>query len=458
VKVALAACAVVATASLALPSEPSYDPWAWLVWGRELWAGSLDTAAGPSWKPGTVAITALLAPLAALDDGLPAAVWLVLVRTSGLLALVLAGRLGARLAGRSGATRRSATVLAGAIAATLLALQPEWWRYLAHGNEIPVALALALGAVDRQLAGRPRAAFALGVGVVLLRPEVAPLLGVHGAWLWWREADSRPLIAAAAVAVAALWLVPEWAGSGDPLGAWRQAAGQPSWSLAAEPQPWVAALARAHELAGLPLEAGMLAALVVGLRGPRRLPWPLLLSPLASVALVIAMTQAGFSGSQRYFALPLGMACVVGGAASGYIAARRASTRLTAAAKPAAAALLVLAVAAEAGRLPVDANEIATVASLHAELERAVDRLPARGTPAVNRPYQTHMAWITRRSITAVERGRPPTVVVTAPARLAGVLGDRARAVLSHTCPVARVGDWRVRTLPAGGPGGSSGT
>jgi hypothetical protein len=49
VRVALpAACAVVATASLALPSEPTYDPWAWLVWGRELWAGDLDTAAGPS--------------------------------------------------------------------------------------------------------------------------------------------------------------------------------------------------------------------------------------------------------------------------------------------------------------------------------------------------------------------------------------------------------------------------
>jgi hypothetical protein len=404
-----------------------------------------------------VAITALLAPLALLGDGLPAAAWLALVRTAGLLALVLAARLGARLARRSGA-QRLATALAGAVAATLLALQPEWWRYLAHGNEIPVALALALGAVDRQLAGRPRPAFALAVGVLLLRPEVAPLLGVQGAWLWRREAASRPLIAAAALAAAALWLVPEWAGSGDPLGAWRQAAGQPSWSLAAEPQPWIAALARAHELAGLPLEAGMLAALVASLRGPPRIPRPLLVAPLAGVALVIAMTQVGFSGSQRYFALPLGMACVVGGAAVGYISSGRARTRLSAAAKPAAAALLPLAVAAEAGRLPAAAGEIATVASLHGQLERAVDRLPARGTPAVNRPYQTHMAWITRHSITAVERGLPPAVVVAAPPRLAGVLGDRARGGLSLTQPVARIGDWRVRTVPAGGPQPSSGT
>jgi hypothetical protein len=145
VRVALAAaCAVVATASLALPSEPTYDPSAWLVWGRELWAGDLDTAAGPSWKPGTVAVTLLLAPLASLDDGLPAAVWLVLVRTAGLLALVLAARLGARLARSSGA-QRSAAALAGAVAATLLAFQREWWRYLAHGNEVPAALALVRG-------------------------------------------------------------------------------------------------------------------------------------------------------------------------------------------------------------------------------------------------------------------------------------------------------------------------
>jgi hypothetical protein len=32
----IAACLALASLSLLLPSEPSYDPWAWLVWGREL--------------------------------------------------------------------------------------------------------------------------------------------------------------------------------------------------------------------------------------------------------------------------------------------------------------------------------------------------------------------------------------------------------------------------------------
>ena len=30
-----AGCVVLAVASLALPSAPSYDPWAWLVFGKE---------------------------------------------------------------------------------------------------------------------------------------------------------------------------------------------------------------------------------------------------------------------------------------------------------------------------------------------------------------------------------------------------------------------------------------
>ncbi len=32
-------------------SQPLYDPWAWLIWGRELVHLDLDTGAGPSWKP-----------------------------------------------------------------------------------------------------------------------------------------------------------------------------------------------------------------------------------------------------------------------------------------------------------------------------------------------------------------------------------------------------------------------
>jgi hypothetical protein len=70
----ITACMALAGASLVLPSEPSYDPWAWLVWGREIAQLDLDTTGGPSWKPLPVAFTLLFAPLGELDDALPPAI------------------------------------------------------------------------------------------------------------------------------------------------------------------------------------------------------------------------------------------------------------------------------------------------------------------------------------------------------------------------------------------------
>jgi hypothetical protein len=40
---------LLASLSLLAPSQPGYDAWAWLVWGREAAALELDTVAGPAW-------------------------------------------------------------------------------------------------------------------------------------------------------------------------------------------------------------------------------------------------------------------------------------------------------------------------------------------------------------------------------------------------------------------------
>ncbi len=58
----LAACVVLAALSLLLPSEPTYDPWAWIIWGREITQADLVTTSGPSWKPLPVLFTTV-APL-----------------------------------------------------------------------------------------------------------------------------------------------------------------------------------------------------------------------------------------------------------------------------------------------------------------------------------------------------------------------------------------------------------
>ena len=58
----LAALALIVGAlSLLIPSTPSYDPWAWIVWGREIVHFKLDTTGGPSWKPLPMIFTTVFA-------------------------------------------------------------------------------------------------------------------------------------------------------------------------------------------------------------------------------------------------------------------------------------------------------------------------------------------------------------------------------------------------------------
>src|SRR5919107_3447174 len=172
----IVACVGLAALSLLLPSQPSYDPWGWLVWGRELVQLRLDTAGGPSWKPLPVVFTTLTAPLGELDRGLPPALWMAVARAGTLLALAMAFRLAARLSGGG-----AAGALAGAVAVAALVLTPDWFQFAAQGSEAPLAVALMLWAVERHLDGRHGHALALGTLTCLMRPELVPFLGLYGA-------------------------------------------------------------------------------------------------------------------------------------------------------------------------------------------------------------------------------------------------------------------------------------
>nr|MDQ3647744.1 hypothetical protein [Actinomycetota bacterium] len=144
---ALVGCALGAALLSLAPAALGYDPWGWLVWGREAARLDLATGTGLSWKPLPVLVTT---PISLLGDLAPGA-WLYAVRFAGLLALVLAFRLASRLGGRA----------AGALAAVALLLLPGWMRYLALGNLEPVLAALALGASAAYWDGRRRTAFVL---------------------------------------------------------------------------------------------------------------------------------------------------------------------------------------------------------------------------------------------------------------------------------------------------------
>ena len=109
----LALLAAAAVSPLLVRAAPGYDPWTWLLWGREVAGGSLSTVDGPAFKPLPVAVCALLAPLGSAAP----VVWVVLVRAAAGVALWLAYGLGRELGGRlAGAAAVAGVALAGGFA------------------------------------------------------------------------------------------------------------------------------------------------------------------------------------------------------------------------------------------------------------------------------------------------------------------------------------------------------
>src|SRR5829696_1287313 len=301
-RVILVILAAAAASPVLVRAAPGYDPWTWLLWGREVAGGSLSTAAGPAFKPLPVAVCALLAPLGSAAP----VVWVVLVRAAAGAALVLAYRLARTLDPPQRGLTRSR--IGGGLAVAGVALAGGFALEAARGGEAPLVIAGALGAVACWRAGRLRAALALGAACALLRVEAWPFLALAGAVAWRCDPGARRLLAALALLVPAAWFVPEWLGSGDVLR---------SGARARIPNPGQPALADVPALASLWAAAGLLllplwAGAALALREPRARM--LALAGGAWVALVAAMAQAGFSGEPRY-ALPGVALLAVAGAA-----------------------------------------------------------------------------------------------------------------------------------------------
>src|SRR2546423_1778846 len=82
---------VIGALSLLIPSTPSYDPWAWLVWGREIVHVNLQTTGGPSWKPLPMLFTTVFALFGHAQPDL----WLIVARAGAVMAVAM-GFKGAR--------------------------------------------------------------------------------------------------------------------------------------------------------------------------------------------------------------------------------------------------------------------------------------------------------------------------------------------------------------------------
>ncbi|HEX7289508.1 MAG TPA: hypothetical protein VF250_00135, partial [Conexibacter sp.] len=300
----VAVCLALAALTLLAPSSPSYDPFAWIVWGRELMPGAggepFGLAGGPSWKPLPVLFTT---PFALAGDAAPA-LWLLVARAGLLLAL----------AGAFAAARRLGGLLAGVVAALALLLLADLVSLTWRGGSEPLLLAALLWAFERHLAGRRLVAFALGVAAALIRPELLLFLTLYAAWQW-RGADVRHRMALAAGLglVVLLWIgVPALAG--DPLAA---------STTARNPSTRTTAWSALRGDLGLVLApAWALAVAAVALDRRAAAVRALALGAVAWLALLAAMAAAGYASPARYAMPAAACACVLAGVGAAALAAR----------------------------------------------------------------------------------------------------------------------------------------
>jgi hypothetical protein len=433
---AVAAAVLLAAASLALPYLPVYDPWAWLVWGRELLHGGLDTAAGPSWKPLPVLIDA---PLSLLGAAAPKA-WLLIARAGWVCAPLLAALLAARLSGeQAGRWRYVAALLAAAsVALTGDAFTPPL-RQFTGGLSEPLLVSLVLGAIWAALEERPGAALGLGAAAALLRPECWPFLALWCLWVGRRDPRLRPAAILVAVLVPAAWFVPDLLAAGTPLeGSETARAG------GLEPIDAIEVLGRA---AAAPLAAVWIGvALLLWRERPLERPLAiLLLGAIAWILLVAAMAIGGFAGLPRFLAPTTAVLAVLGGVGVARAAASTAPSKSTLRGLVALTLALGLGgFALRAAQAPGDLRTIrAQTASLDDLFELAdllgPERLLACGgsVRVTQLLSQTALAWHVDRPIAAIGVNRRP--------RYGVALSTRP---LAGGAPVARAGIWRATRLP----------
>ncbi len=338
--------------SLLYPSTPSYDPWSWLVWGREIFHGSLHIAGGSSWKPLPVIFTTVLAAFGSAQPNL----WLLIARAGAVISVLMTAKLAMRITwaltvrgredgwaqrlswgGRAAAI--APALLAGAIALVCTTFTAHFPGNMLLGYSEGVMVAATLIAAERAWDGHHHQAFALGIIPSLDRPEFWIIWGPYGLWLMWRDRRAIPLVLGLGVLMLLLWVIPQKLGGGTVKNLvshprHNHSAGSavnstfPLWDEMST-QVWPLVLERV-EFAAL-IQMAVTAYLVA--RARQRLGgwWNAVRDNGAAVAaalsstvgflwwvLISIETQAGFAGNPRYAILGVMLVYVGGSAAYGW--------------------------------------------------------------------------------------------------------------------------------------------
>jgi hypothetical protein len=350
--------------SLLLPSTPSYDPWSWILWGREIVHGRLFiTTTGTSWKPLPMIFTI---PFALLGSA-AADLWLVIARAGALAAVVLSGRMAWRLTRRIADADTDAPALSDGALSTVRTLAPALAAAVAVvalgfcvfgafisssalGYSEGLATALLLVAIERHLAARPRQAFLVGFLVACDRPEIWLFWVPYGLWLAWRDRRFAPVVITALVLQPVVWFVPVYLGSGHFGSSVTRAQNPRSSSLAYASSPFLSELwdaawrtvpLRVKALAAALTVATAGVAIAAVRRGGRGafatermrallITIALGLAGVVWFVLIALMTQLHFSGNDRYLVLGAALLDVCGAVGFGVLvlALARAGTAI----------------------------------------------------------------------------------------------------------------------------------
>ena len=469
----LIGCVILAALSAAvLPTVPSYDPWSWVVWGREVSDPHLSfiVNGGPSWKPLPVMFTTVFG----LFGGAAPTLWVIAARAGGLMAFVAAYRLAALLVTRGGTGR--AAPAAGVLAAAGLVMTQDWAYYWFRGASEVVLVGAALWAVERLIAGRRRETFALGVVLGLMRPEAWPFMIAFGGWLALREPALRVRLAilAGLLFMPFAWFAPPGVSTGQPFLAATHASDY-NGHLGAH--PLIEVLRRGVDDQSVAiLVLALIAVAITLVRERERLILWAAAGAGAWWVVVVAMTVDGYPGLERFFLPAAAVACVLAGvgvvrigalaaelasgAAGGSVGGSEGPGRLAGPARcvglAAGLAVTALAVLAVHGRIgyaraqePLARHAVTRLDQLSAAVaavggHRGV--YPCKSSfAAVNHSVQTALAWKLHVTLERVGTAmRHPGVLFVGPHDTIDGAPAPIADSLNRVELIRRVGPWRI--------------
>jgi hypothetical protein len=454
--VAIVGCVALAALSAAvLPTVPSYDPWSWIVWGREVVDPHLSffIGGGPSFKP----LPLLFTTVFALFGGAAPTLWVIVARAGGLLGLVAAWRLAGRVTGGFGSPL--AAPIAAVVAILGIVLTQDWAYYMFRGTSEPALIAGALWSVDRLLERRYSQAFAVGVATALIRPEASPFVLALAIWMWFKEPRTRVLLVAGILAIPFGWFIIPWIGSGSPFLA---ASHAQDYNGHLGAHPLFTAIGRAVNVQVKPLIVMAVVAVVwTWFRERDRVTLWIAAGALAWAAIVAGSVLDGYPGLERFFLPTAALTCVLAGAGVARVAlfAGRllpAAPVARIATVAAAVVLIALAVPFASGRISGARAQEPTARDAVTILDQLTDAVKAVGghdgvypckssVAVINHGVQTALAWklhVTLNRVGTVLHG--PGVAFIGPHN---TIDGGPAPISSHVRQarvLAKVGVWQV--------------